>query len=806
MASMEMDKITSLKAEISSLEMQLSNKKTELKKLLSETSSNHSDQGEEINNISSPDEKIKLFRSLFSGRDDVYAKRFESAVSGQSGYQPACQNEWKEGICEKPKIKCASCLQRQFIPVSDEIISFHLKGEAPPEETWRKPKPFVMGIYPLLPDETCRFLALDFDKENWQQDVQTFLETCSEEGIPASLERSRSGNGGHVWIFFNEAIQARQARNLGSMLLTKSLDNRPEIGLDSFDRFFPNQDTMPRGGFGNLIALPLQKMARQKKHSVFINEDFQPFEDQWSFLSSIQKMSRHDVDNYLAMAMGNQNSILPVSHDQEDENLPWMKSSKSNYPPIETPLPVSTKVILSNQIFLDYTGLPPILRNRILRLASFSNPEFYKAQAMRLPTWNKPRILHCYEQKGSYIALPIGCLDALKKLLEHYKIKLLFEEKRNKGKTISCKFQGALLDEQQRAAEVLTKYNTGVLSATTAFGKTVLALWLIAERGVNTLVLVHRKQLMDQWVQRAQQFLDLSKKEIGCFGGGRKKRTGILDIAVIQSVSRKGEIVDWLDEYGQIIVDECHHISAVSFEQAIRQSPAYYKLGLSATLTRKDGQHPIIFMNLGDVRYSVSAKKQAATRSFTHKVIPRETDFHVDFAESASDRIQDLFRILAGDESRNDFILSDIKNAIFRKQKILVITERKEHLEQLSKKLKAFTDNLFILQGGLGKKQIKAVMQGIEKITDDQDIVILATGRYLGEGFDLPFLETLFLTFPVSWKGTLTQYAGRLHREYHGKEEVMIYDYVDAQVPVLSRMFQKRIKGYKALGYTIKDS
>ncbi|OQY34302.1 MAG: hypothetical protein B6241_05390 [Spirochaetaceae bacterium 4572_59] len=365
-------------------------------------------------------------------------------------------------------------------------------------------------------------------------------------------------------------------------------------------------------------------------------------------------------------------------------------------------------------------------------------------------------------------------------LLCHYKIKIQIEEKRIKGKNITFKFQGELLDEQKKAAEVLFRYNTGVLSATTAFGKIVLALWLIAERGVNTLV--HRKQLMDQWAQQAQQFLNISKKEIGLYGGGRKKRTGKLDIAVIQSVSHKGEIVDWLDEYGQIIVDECHHISAFSFEKAIRQSPAYYKLGLSATLTRKDGKHPIIFMNLGDIRYSVSAKKQAAIRSFTHKVIPRETDFHVDFAESASDRIQDLFRILASDENRNDFIIADIKDAIFKKRKILVLTERKEPLEQLSKKIATLTENLFILQGGLGKKQVKTIMEGIELVTDDQNIVILATGRYLGEGFDLPFLDTLFLTFPVSWKGTLTQYAGRLHREshlfqriisggYHGREE-----------------------------------
>ena len=791
-------RITDLKAEISELEQQLFLKKKELTELLQ--GDMRKTPGGGINNHSSPEEKIKLYRTLFIGRDDVYAKRFESRLSSQSGYQPACRNEWKDGVCEKPKIKCAVCSHREFIPVTDKTISAHLIGEEPPEKSWRQPRPFVMGLYPLLPDESCHFLALDFDKENWQQDVQAFRDTCEKEGIPASLERSRSGNGGHIWIFFSETIPARQARNLGSLLLTKSLDRRPEIGLDSFDRFFPNQDTMPRGGFGNLIALPLQKKAREQNHSVFIDRDFQPYKDQWEYLSSIQKMNRSQVEQYLSKSMG---SYLPVTHDQE--SLPWERSTGQDYPAIETPLPESIKVVLSNQIFLDSTGLPPILRNRILRLASFSNPEFYQAQAMRLPTWNKPRILYCYEQKGSYIALPIGCLDDLEALLKHYSITILTEDKRNKGKAVDFNFQGELLEEQQKAGKILMKYNTGVLSATTAFGKTVLALWLIAQRGVSTLVLVHRKQLMDQWAERAIQFLGIPKKEIGQYGGGRKKRFGKLDIAVIQSVSRKGDVVPWLDEYGQIIVDECHHISAFSFEQAIRQCPAYYKLGLSATLTRKDGQHPIIFMNLGQVRYSVSAKQQAAIRSFSHQVIPRETDFTVDFSESASDRIQDLFRILISDENRNDFILQDIEKAIHAGRKILVITERKEHLEQLSHKLEGMTDAAFVLQGGMGKKQVKAVMEGIANVSEEDSLVIVATGRYLGEGFDLPFLDTLFLTFPVSWKGTLTQYAGRLHREYHGKEEVTIYDYVDHRIPVLSRMYQKRIKGYRSLGYSIKE-
>ena len=804
MPSEKIDRIESLKKEIASLENLLEQKRSELSEILKSGSAGESMLSGEITQYSSPYEKISLYRSLFHGREDVFAKRFESSRTGRSGYQPSCLNEWQQGLCKKPKVKCAVCSHRQFLPVTNEIISYHLKGESPSAYPKGKPQPFVMGIYPLLPDETCYFLALDFDKENWQQDTAAFMKTCESEGIPAYLERSRSGNGGHIWIFFDEAVSARLARNLGSALLTKSLDQRPEIGLDSFDRFFPNQDTLPKGGFGNLIALPLQKRARDKNHSVFLNQDFLPYEDQWMFLSSIQKISRIQIEEYVSKSQII-HEILPVIYDQTEQYLPWLRKSGNAYPMIDSPLPSSVDIVLSNQIYLDSTGLPPILRNRILRLASFSNPEFYQAQAMRLPTWNKPRILYCYEQQGTYIALPIGCLDELEDLLNHYKIKIILQEKRTKGKAIEVSFIGNLLEEQKKAANALLKQNTGVLSATTAFGKTVLALWLICQRKVNTLVLVHRKQLMDQWMERASQFLNISKTDIGCYGGGKKKRTGILDIAVIQSVSRKGIVEEWLQDYGQIIVDECHHISAFSFEQASRQSPAYYKLGLSATLTRKDGQHPIIFMNLGPVRYSVNAKRQAEKRSFTHKIIPRETNFTLANSESASERIQEVFRILWNDERRNSMILSDIRETITQKRKILVLTERKEHLERLEDKLKEETQNLFILRGGMGKKQIKSIMEGLEKVPSEEALIILATGRYLGEGFDLPSLDTLFLTFPISWKGTLTQYAGRLHREFHGKEEVTIYDYVDKNVPVLMKMYGKRLKGYTALGYSIQS-
>ncbi|GHV02638.1 hypothetical protein FACS189485_03630 [Spirochaetia bacterium] len=677
-----------------------------------------------------------------------------------------------------------------------------------------------MGVYPLLQNETCHFLAVDFDKQSWQEDVKAFMETCRTENIPASLERSWSGNGAHVWMFFEKPVPAAKARKLGSLLMTRTLDRRPEIGLGSFDRFFPNQDTLPKGGFGNLIALPLQKAAREKNHSVFLDDNLvplsiplAPYPDQWAYLSSVKRISEGQLDITIRIA-AERRELLPVAWqpeladeiETEDEERPWQKKSE-NLPVITEPLPSAVEVVVSDQVYINHTGLPPILRNRILRLASFFNPEFYKAQAMRLPTWNKPRILYCYEFFPKYIGLPIGCFDDLNSILEYYHITPQIENKQNHGTPIAIEFKGELRDDQKKAAQTILANTTGILSASTAFGKTVVALWLIAERKVNTLILVHRKQLMDQWVERIIQFLGIPKKEIGCIGGGKKKRTGIIDIAVMQSVSKKNKVEDWVRDYGQIIVDECHHVSASSFEQIIRKCPAYFRLGLSATVIRKDGQQPIVFMNLGNIRYTYHGDTNAPR--FTQKIIPRFTGFSLPPAdETTQPAIQDIFRDLWNDEGRNSLIVQDILDAYSEGRECLVLSERLEHLDMLKEHLQGKIDNLFVLTGGMGKKQLRAIMDGINRtlVCDVPDIgsrVILATGKYLGEGFDLPCLDTLFLVFPFSWKGTLIQYVGRLNRTYYGKTEIRVFDYVDDKVPVLARMYGRRLKGYKALGFTV---
>jgi superfamily II DNA or RNA helicase len=422
---------------------------------------------------------------------------------------------------------------------------------------------------------------------------------------------------------------------------------------------------------------------------------------------------------------------------------------------------------------------------------------------MRLPTWNKPRILCCYEYFPEYIGLPIGCLDGLNEILKHYHIRPEIQDKQNYGNPAAFKFHGELRESQKEAAEKILPYATGILSASTAFGKTIVALWILSIRKVNTLILVHRKQLLDQWVERITQFLGIPKKEIGTFCGSKKKRTGIIDIAVMQSIVKKDVVVDWIKDYGQIIVDECHHISASSFERIIRKCPAHYRLGLSATVVRKDGQHPIVLMNLGDVRFYT--KRQDTTVLFKQIVLPRITDFSLPEAfPDPTPAIQDIFRMLCADKNRNILIIKDILAAYTEGRECLVLSERLEHLALLYEALKEKVSHLFMLKGGMGKKQLKAIMSEIQNVPVNENRIILATGKYLGEGFDLPCLDTLFLVFPFSWKGTLIQYTGRLNRTWYDKKEIRVYDYVDDKVPVLSRMYGRRLTGYKSLGFIVK--
>jgi len=733
------------------------------------------------------DGKLALFRSLFRGRTDVYPIRWESKA-GKSGYAPACANEWRPGVCEKPRIKCGDCGNRQLLPLTDEVVYRHLAGEV------------VVGIYPLLSDDTCCFLAVDFDEAEWRDDSKAFVQSCHELNVPVALEISRSGQGAHGWIFFERNVPACDARRLGAAIISHACERTRQLALSSYDRLFPNQDYMPKGGFGSLIALPLQKRARAQNNSVFVDDSLEPHPDQWAFLASIQRMSPEDIQPVIIQAMGNRDPLGVAYVDDEGDAEPW-KGRESRSRKLTCPLPDAVNITLANLIYFEKSELPQPLANQLVRLAAFQNPEFYKAQAMRMSVWNKPRIIGCAQNFPKHIALPRGCLDAALGLLEESGVTPILKDERFGGAPIDVSFLGALRSDQEAAVSVMLSHDTGILCAPTAFGKTVSAAALIAARGINTLVLVHRTELLRQWQERLQAFLGVGNDVVGTLGGGKAKLTGIIDIAVMQSLSRKGEISDPVKSYGQIIVDECHHLSAVSFEALLRSATARYVLGLTATPVRRDGQQPIIFMQCGPIRHS-AARSTSAPHDLS--VVPRLLPKPIVVPEGFG--IQDVFRRLADDSERTAKIVSEIELAYNEGRKILVLTERTEHVDALELELKQRVHNLFTLHGRVPKKQRISRMHELESLPPDAPRVLLATGKLVGEGFDHPPLDTLVLAMPISWKGILQQYAGRLHRSHADKVDVRVIDFVDAGNAALMRMWDKRQAGYKAMGYRMADS
>ncbi len=755
-------------------------------------------------------EKVDLFRSLFKGREDVFARRWYSKTSGKAGYQPVCQNEWTP-LCDKRTFKCADCPNRKFSPLTDNDIYRHLEGK---DADGRD----VIGLYVLNEDNTCHLLCTDFDDKNcehgYQNDVLAFVDVCKSWSIPCSIERSRSGNGAHVWIFFETSVLAVKARRLGNVILTEAMSRNGKISFKSYDRFFPNQDTMPEGGLGNLVALPLQGNARKYGNSVFVDEDFEPYPDQWELLLNVGKLSEQVLEDILKKTA----SIQPLGElSKTSESKPW-----------ETPIPkqiersdFSSKIIItrSNMLYIPLNQLSSKVLNHLKRIASFRNPEFYSKQALRLSTYQTPRIISCADIDDEYLALSRGCEDAVITLLREKGVPYRIEDNSNHGKPISVQFNGVLRDNQQEAVNVLASNSNGVLSATTAFGKTVTAIGLMAKHGVNTLVLVHTKALLDQWVKALEQFLTIDtipeEKEgkrkrrkplspIGTLSSTGNKLHGIIDIALMQSCISDNEVKPFVKEYGMVIADECHHVSAVNFEQILKAVNARYVYGLTATPIRKDGHQPIIFMQCGPIRYSADAKTQMLSQSFERLLVPRFTPFRLIVGSNFS--YTKVAQQLAEDEYRNIFIVKDVVEVLKEGRSPIILTSRTSHVTALAEMLKPHCPNVITLIGSESTKEKRLKMEHLQSIPSSEQLVIVATGKYVGEGFDYARLDTLFLVSPVAWKGIVAQYAGRLHREYEGKQDVQIYDYIDIRVPVCESMYRKRLKGYASIGYRIRNN
>ena len=788
-----------------------------------------------VRKSSSVEVKYSLFVSLFAGRPDVHARRFQRK-DGTGGYSPVCANRFNSSFCQmsakvKGNANCISCSHQDFPPITIEAFKAHLQGN---DERCCD----VLGAYPIDGGDLCSFIVADFDGKKKAGDdtasndvvsaadgrraadaARSFRQICLKNRIPVYLEVSRSGQGYHVWLFFTEPVPALNARRLFTKLWTMTMDEYPSLDFSVYDRFIPCQDMLSshglQGNLGNLIALPFQGKAGKQKWTSFLDCRLIIYPDQWEFLSRIKRLSADDLDAAIKrLAAVSDLGVLVINEDDESQQKPWEK--RKPLPKLQaTDFSGVVEIVYANMLHVHKATLSPRAQNRIRRLAAFSNPEFYRKQRMRQSVHDVPRVISTHQEDEEFLSIPRGAQKALTKLLDDAGARYKVTDMTNPGEPLEVEFLVNLRDEQPQAAKALLEHNTGVLTATPAFGKTVVAASVIASRKTNTLVLVRNQQLLKQWKASLGSFLKIAnepperltptsrKKKvdvIGEYSSTKKSLSGLVDIAMFQSLFKQGEVKDFIKDYGMVIVDEVHHVPADSFEAVLQHVNARYVYGLTATPSRKDGRTPIIFMECGPIRYSTDAKEQAEKRPFEHYVIPRFTSFY-----RTSTHDEKNFTALLGDivsdAERNRMITDDVIAALENGRKPIILTDRTDHVSALAQLLENSCENVITLLGKQSAKERHEANDRLLNLETNAQFVIIATGQFVGEGFDYPRLDTLFLTVPISWQGRIAQYAGRLHRVYEGKNDVCIYDYVDASIPVLDGMYHKRIRGYKSIGY-----
>lgn len=733
----------------------------------------------------SPDEKIALFLSLFRCRGDVFPRLWENPKTGKKGYSPVCRNDWVKGICEKGRVKCSECPHQAFPPLDEAVARDHLTGKA------------VIGTYAIRADNTCVFLAADFDGTGWKEDIRAYRDAARELGVEVAIERSRSGDGGHAWIFFDEPVPALLARRLGTLIVAKASALHPAISQASYDRFFPNQDTMPAGGFGNLIALPLQAKPREFGNSVFLDDELTPHRDQWTFLSGIARMGSECLEELLEHALPAETGEIPPRF--EDRVLDTIPAAvkKGDFKSV-------TRAVRRAQLEIPTSVLPASLIAALKRLATLANPVFFEKQRLRLGTYNIPRFIFCGEMHSDRLILPRSVTGVAEQLFRKAGGRFEIEDQRQSHAVSEFTFHGELTTDQQSAVDAMLAHDDGVLLAPPGAGKTVMGCAIITARKTPTLILVHRKPLLEQWRSRLETFLGLEKKEIGVLTAEGVSEQAAVAIGMIQTFTKSPHPGALFASFGQVVIDECHHVPAASFEAVMKTCTARHILGLTATPNRKDGLQKILFLHCGPIRHRMEPEPDP---NIERVLIVR--DIHLALPpEELRMPVHQVWELLANHEERNRVIASDIAEALRQGRCSAVLSDRKEHLVTLEKLIGELApehaSRLHRIDGSMGKKARAGALSEIASLAESGGgFALLATSSLVGEGFDLPELNTLFLTLPVSFKGRIIQYAGRLHRVSEGKSDVRIYDYVEPEHPLTSHMHRKRMAAYRGMGYRL---